>query len=147
MLSRKAMRFSWSHRLQGDEQEGSVHFSECLGYWQEMWHTFGGSMRILAAALLLMFVLPMVCLARPSNVFGSMPGHCHGHSSPVSDPHHNCCRARPESPAQVQIGPSPTSHLSRAFDFGIIDSSNIPIAPATVDKVNPSPPPQLILRI
>ena len=104
-------------------------------------------MRILAAALLLIFVLPIMCLALPSTVFGSMPGHCDGHSSPVSDPDHSCCRARPESPAQVQITPSPTSHLSRAFDFGIVDSSSIFPSPVPVDKADPSPPPQLILRI
>jgi hypothetical protein len=118
-----------------------------LGSWKEMWHTCDRYMRILAAALLLGFVLPMICLALPSTVLGSMPGHCHRHGSPVSDPDHSCCRARPESPAQVQIAPSPASHLSRAFDFGIIDSSNLFLAPAPVDKANPSPPPQLILRI
>lgn len=112
-----------------------------------MWHTCDGYMRILAAALLLIFVLPMICLALPSTGLGNMPGHCHGHSSPASDPDHSCCRARPESPAQVQIAPSPTSHLSRAFDFGIVDTSNILLAPAPVDKADPSPPLQIILRI
>jgi hypothetical protein len=111
-----------------------------------MWHTFDGHMRILAVALLFIFVLPMICLALPANASGSMPGHCHGHSKPVSDPDHSCCRARPES-AQVQITRSPTSHLSRAFDLGIVDSSNILLAPVPVDKADPSPPPQLILRI
>lgn len=102
--------------------------------------------RILAAALLLIFVLPMICLALPSTL-GTMPGHCHGHRGPVSDPDHSCCRARPESPAQVQIAPSPTSHLSQAFDFGMVDSPSIRLAPAAVDKADPSPPPQPILRI
>src|SRR5207302_168618 len=118
-----------------------------LGYWQEMWHTFDGYMRILAAALLLSFVLPMICLALPPNASGSLPGHCHGHSRPVSDSDHSCCRARPESAAQVQITRSPTSHLLRAFDLGIVDSSNILLAPVPVDKAGPSPPPQFILRI
>lgn len=123
-------------------------FQQCrLAYWQKMWHTFEGHMRILAAALLFIFVLPMICVALPSTVFGSMPGHCHGRSSPVSDPDHSCCRARPASPAHVQVTPSPRSHLLPSLEFGIIDSSSILLARAPVDKSDPSPPPQLILRI
>jgi hypothetical protein len=106
--------------------------------------------KILAAGLLLIFVLPAIAFSLSATVLtesGQVSGGCHGHHNPMPMPSHSCCYARPQAAAPIQIGPSATplqtvvgdavpSELSRG-DLGLVARSH----------VNLSPPPQPILRI
>lgn len=72
---------------------------------KRMQHIRQPAVAILTTALLLVFVMPLFCLAQPMGmaVLGSTPGGCHGHHRPMPLPTHRCCYAKPQLSAQVRL--------------------------------------------
>ena len=105
------------------------------------------AVRIFVAVPLLIFLLPMVCLALPSTESG-LSGHCRGHHHPNSSTSHSCCYAVPQPTSPVDI--SPTSSVERLetaiSDAPLIDlhSAHLPVSFVEVDV---SPPAPVVLRI
>ncbi len=105
------------------------------------------TMKTLIVGMLVVFVLPL--LAFPLSVAAptEMGGSCHGHHKPTPAPSHNCCYARPQPPAQVQVVPfvSPLQVINEfAVPHEVQTSDFVFVEPSDADL---SPPPQLIRRI
>src|SRR5215471_6874258 len=104
------------------------------------------TVKIFAAGMLVLFVLPLLAFPLSAAVPAEMAGGCHGHHkpTPTPTPSHNCCYARPQPPAQVQVVPSATP-LQVVHGFAVphdLQKSDIVlVAPSDADL---SPPPQLI---
>jgi hypothetical protein len=119
---------------------------------RRLWHRIrrmnrSTTIKILVAGMLVVLVLPLLAFPLSAAAPTEMGGGCHGHRKPTPTPSHNCCYARPQPPAQVQVIPS-------ASPLQVVDGLLVPhdvqasdmvfVAPSDADL---SPPPQLILRI
>jgi hypothetical protein len=108
------------------------------------------TVRMLAAGLLLVFVLPAVSVALPRAIFmtsGNMAGGCHGHRESMPIPSHSCCYARPQAPARVQMISSATPLNLAVGEVAAPIADHAHLVLAQPSQTAPSPPPQLILRI
>lgn len=103
--------------------------------------------RILAGALLFVFIMPRVSFAFPMATLGGMAGGCHGNHGLVPVPSHNCCCAAPRAPAQLPVTASSTPLSVVIADVVPLKVMNASPTIALTWDADISPPPQTILRI
>ena len=111
------------------------------------------SVAILAVALMLGFMLPMLCLAVVATDVTAaggetMPGGCHGQHSPMQMPSHSCCYASHQVPQAVPIALAlvPQCDVLELIDAAATSGLRMYVALAP-EPLDSSPPSSAVLRI